>query len=77
MYVKVLRAIYGCIESTMLWYNLYVNTLKYLGFSINRYDICVAKKMLDEKQCTILWYVHENKLSRIYPNLVHDILEEV
>ena len=28
LYVKVLRAIYGCIESTMLWYNLYSNTMK-------------------------------------------------
>ena len=28
LYVKVLRAIYGCIESSMLWYNLYVKTLK-------------------------------------------------
>ena len=46
LYVKVMRAIYGCIKSAMLWYNFYVKTLKYLGLSINTYNICVANKTI-------------------------------
>ena len=48
LYVKVLRAIYVCIDFFLLWYNFYVNTLKYLGFSINIYDNYVSNKMIDE-----------------------------
>ena len=33
LYVKVLKDIYGCIDSDMLWYSFYVNTFKYLRFS--------------------------------------------
>ena len=32
LYVRVLRALYGCIESALLWYELYSSTLKKIGF---------------------------------------------
>ena len=32
LYVRILRAIYGCIESALLWYELYVSVLKDMGF---------------------------------------------
>ena len=28
LYMKVVKAIYGCIQSDLMWYNLYANTLK-------------------------------------------------
>ena len=57
LYVRVLRAIYVCIEPDMLCYNIYIKTLKDFGFRINTYDIFVDKKMIDRKQFTIVWYV--------------------
>jgi hypothetical protein len=77
LYVRVLRAIYGCIESALLWYNLYSTTLKDLGFIINPYDRCVANKMINGKQCTIVWYVDDNKISHVDKNVVTDILEKL
>ena len=62
LYMKVVRAIYGCIQSALLWYDLYTNTLKGMGFEINPYDKCVANKMINGKQCTIGWYVDDNKI---------------
>ena len=62
LYVKVMRPIYVCIKSDLLWYNFCVKTLKYLGFSMNTYYRCMAKKIIDGKQCTIVWYVDDNKL---------------
>ena len=53
LYVRVLRAIYGCLESALLWYNLYSSTLVNLGFELNPYDLCVANKIIDDSQCTI------------------------
>ena len=35
LYFKVLRAIYGCIESALQWYNLYTQTLKAEGYILN------------------------------------------
>ena len=77
IYVKVLRAIYRYIESDLLWYNFYVNTLKDAGFSINTYDRCMVEKIIGGKQCTIVWYFYDNNLFYVDPNWVTDILEEI
>jgi hypothetical protein len=35
------------------------------GFEINPYDWCVANKIIDGKQCTILWHVDDLKKSHV------------
>ena len=75
LYVKVLRAIYGCIESALQWYLLYRDTLEKEGFEINPYDCCVANKIINGKQCTITWFVDDNKVSHCDPNVVTSILD--
>ena len=60
LYMKVIRAIYGCIESALAWYDLFTNTLKSKGFELNPYDKCIANKMYNGKQCTIAWPVDDN-----------------
>jgi hypothetical protein len=77
LYVRILRAIYGCIESAMLWYNLYSSTLEGMGFKLNPYDKCVANKMIDGKQCTIVFYVDDNKLSHKDPKVVTTVMKEI
>ena len=47
LYLRLLKAHYGCIRSAMLWYKLFVGTLKDMGFKINPYDMCVANKMVN------------------------------
>ena len=34
-----------------------------MGFVINPYDMCVASKTINGKQCTIVWYVDDLKVS--------------
>jgi hypothetical protein len=77
LYVRVLRAIYGCIESALLWYELFSKTLRGLGFEINPYDKCTANKIINGHQCTICWYVDDNKLSHKDPEVVTMILNEI
>ena len=77
LYIKIIRAIYGCIESALLWYELYVKVLKGMGFVLNPYDKCVANKMINKKQCTIAWYVDDNKISHVDPAVVTQILDAV
>ena len=47
LYMRVLWALYGCLESALLWYELYTETLSKHGFVINPYDRCVANKVIN------------------------------
>jgi Reverse transcriptase (RNA-dependent DNA polymerase) len=69
--------LYGCVKSALLWYDLFANTLKDLGFELNPYDPCVANKMIEGKQCTIVWYVDDNKISHVNPAVVTDIILKI
>lgn len=61
--MKVLRAIYSCTKSALLWYHLYVKPLKGLGFKLNSYNKYEANKMIDGKQFPLAWYVDDNKMA--------------
>ena len=67
-YVTVIRAIYGCIESTLQWYKLFSDTLQKLGFTLNPYDKCVANKMINGKQITKSWFVDDCIVSHVDQN---------
>ena len=73
LYLQLDKALYGCVQSAPLWYELFSSTLKDLGFELNPYDACVANKMIDGKQCTIAWYVDDMKISHVDPNVVTNI----
>ena len=75
LYVQILKALYGMIESALLWYQLYSDVLQKEGFEINPYDKCVANKMINGKQCTIGWYVDDNMLSHVDPTVVDSVIE--
>ena len=49
IYVQLVKALYGCVESVLLWYELYSTTLQKMGFEINPYDKCIANKMINGK----------------------------
>ena len=53
------------IGSALLWYVLFVRVLKDMGFVLNPYNMCVANKTINGKQCTVAWYVNDNKISRV------------
>ena len=50
LYLLVLRAIYVCIESALLWYNIFTTTLEVLGFEVNSYDRCVSNHIIEGTQ---------------------------
>jgi len=65
LYLRLLKALYGCVKLALLWYELFTGTLQKMGFELNPYDPCVANKTINNKQCTIVWYVDDNKISHI------------
>ena len=74
LYLKIMQAIYGCLESALRWYEFYSERLKAEGFAINPYDKCVANKEINGSQCTIMWYVDDNKISHKESSVVDDVL---
>ena len=54
-----------------------MTTLKDMGFKVNDYDICVANKMVNGKQCTITWYVDDLKVSHVDPKVVDDMVNKL
>jgi hypothetical protein len=77
LYVELLKALYGCVKSALLWYKLLTSTLKKMGFEINPYDQCVANKVINGKQCTICWYVDDLKISHVDKNVVTQIILDI
>ena len=75
MYLRVLRALYECLESALIWYDLYSSTLAKHGFELNPYDRCVCNKLIKGKQCTIVFYVDDNKISHLDSNVVTDVID--
>jgi len=39
LYLCILKALYGCIESALLWYNTYTSVLQKMSFELNRVSI--------------------------------------
>jgi Reverse transcriptase (RNA-dependent DNA polymerase) len=74
LYVRCNKAIYRCVVSGMLWYELFSQTLEKHGFTINPYDFCVANATIDGSQCTIVWYVDDTKISHKNPSVVTNII---
>jgi hypothetical protein len=77
LYVQILAALYGMIESALLWYTLYTEVLHKEGFEINPYDRCVANKLINGKQCTIGWYVDDNILSHVEKTVVDSVIDKI
>ena len=77
LYVQLDKALYGCVQSALLWYELYMKSLKKMGFVVNPYDMCVANAMIDGKQCTIVWYVDDNKISHENPKVVDKVIKMI
>ena len=77
LYFQLLKALYGCLRSALLWYNLYVSILEKMGFKLNPYDHCVANKMINGKQCTIAFYVDDNLASHAEQAVLNKIIKAI
>ena len=70
LYVKLLNALYGIMKAALLYYQRFVKDLKSIGFELNPYDPCVANKMVNGEQLTIVWHVDDLKVSHKDKNVV-------
>ena len=77
LYLQLMKALYGCVRSALLWYELFTTTLQGIGFELNPYDLCVANKNIKGKQCTIVWYVDDTKISHVDSTVVTEVIAQI
>ena len=78
IYTCLNKALYGTLQAAMLfWKELAKFVTTDLGFTINPYDSCVANKITDGKQCTILWHVDDIKMSHVSQGVLELIMKQI
>ena len=68
LYVKTIKTLYGLLKSALEFYNKLRMDLEENRFVVNPYDTCVANKMVNGKQMTIIWHVDNLKVSHVNEN---------
>ena len=77
LYVELKKALYGTMRAALLFWKLLTSKLVEMGFEINPYDWCVANKIIEGKQCTILWHVDDLKISHVDPEVVTNVIKQL
>ena len=78
LYVKLQKALYGTLQVALLfWENVSAFLVNELAFEMNPYDKCVVNKIINGKQCTIIWHVDDFKLSHVEQNVLKWIAKKL
>ena len=77
LYMLLVCAINGCIESALHWYKLYSETLLEKCFELNPYDKCVSNKMVNGKRYFLVKYLDKNKLTHMEAKLLEDLIKNL
>jgi len=75
IYVQLQKALYGTLSAAMLFWKDLSGYLGDNGFEANPYDSCVMNKMVNDKQCTVLWHVDDLKISHEESAVTESILD--
>jgi len=74
MYVQLQKALYGTLSASLLFWKDLSGHLGSEGFKPNPYDSCVANKLVDGKQCTVLWHVDDLKISHVDSAVIEHVV---
>ena len=77
LYVRLIKAMYGCLKAARLFYDNLAAQLKNMEFTINMYDLCVANKMIDGKQYTVTWHVDDLKISHVDTKVIDKVVQKL
>ena len=75
LYVRLIKALYGIMQASLLYYTKTIENLQDKGFVLNPYYPCVANKTIKGKQCTIIFHVDDMKISHPDPMIVTRIID--
>ena len=63
LYVRLSKALYGLLQSALLFYKKLRVELEDYGIEVNPYDPCVANKVVNGSQMTVTWHMDDLKVS--------------
>ena len=72
--VECQNALYGTMVASLLYYEKFTASLRSEGYEMNPYDPCVWNKMINGKQCTILFHVDDCKISHVESKVLDDTI---
>ena len=75
LYDALEHPLYGTLRASLLLWRKLTGILLDNGYKINPYDWCVTNKIIDGKQCTILWHVDDLKLSHVSDSVIDTKVE--
>lgn len=77
IYVMLKKALYGTLQAALLFWRELSGKLLGWGFILNPYDNCVANKMINGNQCTVVWHVDDIKISHMEEKVVDSVLNDL
>ena len=75
--MELKKALYGMLKAAMLFWCKLTDILQSWGFEVNPYDWCIANKIVNGSQCTIVWHVDDLKISHVDPEVVRGVLQQL
>jgi len=76
--VKLKRALYGCIESARLWYELLSKDLMDMGYVKNQHDMCVFNRIEEDGyQSTLVLHVDDLFISAHSDEAIDNIIAQL
>ena len=77
MYAESKKSIYGTLEVSLLFWVKLSKILEEMGYQRNEYEWCVMNKIIDDKQCTILWHFDDLNTSHVDPSVISSVLSDI
>ncbi|VEU33958.1 unnamed protein product [Pseudo-nitzschia multistriata] len=77
LFTRAEKAIYGTLRAALLFWEKLYGQLEEWGFELNPYDPCTVNKMINDKQCTIVWHVDDLKISHVDPGVVTAVIQQL
>jgi hypothetical protein len=70
IYVRLKKALYGCVQSAKLWYDKLCKVLEDDGYVKNDYDGCLFNKVVDGVQVTVAFHVDDLLITSVRGEMV-------
>jgi hypothetical protein len=74
---KPAEALYGTLRAALLFWNNLIQTLISWGFELNKYNKCIANKIINLLQWTIVWHVDNLKISQVKKKVFTGIIQKL
>ena len=75
--VHLNKALYGCVRSSLLWYQTLSGFLFECGYVQNPYDPCVFNLTHDGVQCSVCFHVDDLMITCVNQTIIDDLVERL